>query len=230
MAQKKDKGNTEIKVQYPLIISAGVPLPPCNCDAVISYTTQQMAVNEQQTLTATGESSFPLCKVNEEYTWYLTGGGSISKTSGLTTVYTAPSANALCSNNGTIELKCRGAVVDTLNIAVNAVLVCANSPAAGAATVICCDSPSGRCMGYYRCDGMKVSTSDGCCGGGQSNVHCSSCLWDSGQPCRDFWTERKCSDFFIGGSCAAAGYVTGEWDDIRTQEQLDAGCCPQQVL
>lgn len=60
---------------------------------VINYTSLQMSVNETQPLTVTGGCGEP-------YTWgIVSGGGSLSNTTGASTIFTAPSTNANCKNN-----------------------------------------------------------------------------------------------------------------------------------
>ncbi|KKK70438.1 hypothetical protein LCGC14_2923990, partial [marine sediment metagenome] len=97
-----------------------VVIDPCPVLANISYITLQMQVDEEQTLSV--NVTTPGCGT-PDYTWAITsGGGSLSTTSGSSTVYTAPSTNAECANNPTITLSCdQGGVIDTLDIAVNAV-------------------------------------------------------------------------------------------------------------
>lgn len=88
----------------------------CGCTGIsIGYTTQQMAVSTQQTLTAVGAVA------GCTYNWAIaSGGGSLSSGTGTSVVYTAPATNAECANNPTITLSCGGAQCDSLQIAVNA--------------------------------------------------------------------------------------------------------------
>jgi len=91
-------------------------LKPVGCGASkIGYTTQQMSINQTQTLTVT----YP--QVGSTYSWEVTsGGGSVSPAIGNSTMYTAPGTNADCANNPTITLKAGTDVCDTSKIAVNA--------------------------------------------------------------------------------------------------------------
>lgn len=87
----------------------------CDCLDIIEYTSLQMSVSQQQTLSASGAQS------DECYSWQITsGGGSLSAATGKSVVYTAPSSNANCASNPTITLTCGGATTDTLEIAVRA--------------------------------------------------------------------------------------------------------------
>ena len=84
---------------------------PCDTDAVIQYTTLQMSVDEEQSLSA----SIP----GQAYTWGLSGGGSLSTNEGDSTTYTAPSTNPNCDENATITLSCDGMAIDSITIAIN---------------------------------------------------------------------------------------------------------------
>lgn len=80
----------------------------------ISFTTQHMPLGSSQGLGVLNGSTL------HNYTWSLSGGGSLSKTTGMTTTYVAPLSNYNCEENAYITLKCDGIVVDTLGIAVYA--------------------------------------------------------------------------------------------------------------
>jgi RHS repeat-associated protein len=80
----------------------------------IGYTTQQMAVNGTQNLTASGGSGNP-------YTWsIIRGGGSLSSSTGNSVTYTAPSSNSNCANNPTIQVTDSNGYSNILSLAVNA--------------------------------------------------------------------------------------------------------------
>ena len=90
----------------------GEVIAVCDPLAVIQYTTLQMAVDEEQGLSASESGA--------GYTWTISsGGGSLSKSEGNSTVYTAPSTNANCTANPTIQLSCDGNVIDSITIAIN---------------------------------------------------------------------------------------------------------------
>ena len=78
----------------------------------IGFATQNMPAGSFQNLAVVGGSP------SEDYEWSLQGGGSISMTKGVSTVYYSPSSNFNCEENAIITLKCNGVVVDTLGIAV----------------------------------------------------------------------------------------------------------------
>ena len=86
--------------------------PVCDCTGIsISYTTQQMAVDEEQNLSVTGAVS------GCTYSWGLSGGGSLSVAEGISTIYTAASSKD-CENNPTITLSVNGSECDSLYIVV----------------------------------------------------------------------------------------------------------------
>jgi hypothetical protein len=89
----------------------------------MGYTSRQMSVSggdSSQTLTASGGS--------ESYTWSIPGGGgTLSNSSGNSTIYMAPNSNANCANNPTVRLTdSTGQYVD-LPIAVNGYLYSAEA-------------------------------------------------------------------------------------------------------
>lgn len=81
----------------------------CSCgDVSIGYTTQKMEVNEQQTLTATGGLEECI------YSWDISSGsGSLSSSTGLSIVYTAPSTDTY---NITITMSVDGVICDSITI------------------------------------------------------------------------------------------------------------------
>lgn len=163
----------------------------CNCDGpTIQYTTQTMGVDETQDLAVQNPgSSGAAC-----FTWSLSGGGSLSDTTGLTTTYTAPSSNANCANNATITLSCLGSSIDTLEIAINDYTLAGHvaSGAIGACVwdleylgPVCTDGCGTKfpthvqtgCVDitYYKCDGTQESVQSGSgyhVNGGHFNGEC----------------------------------------------------------
>ena len=81
----------------------------------IGYTTQQMSVDEVQTLTVVN----PVAGCT--YNWSIaSGGGSLSSSTGLSVDYTASSTNVNCVNNPTITMGIGQDICDTLSLAVTA--------------------------------------------------------------------------------------------------------------
>ena len=145
------------------------------------------------------------------YTWELSGGGSLSGSTGLSVTYTAPSTNANCASNATITISCGGVACNALQIAINSVETA--SQLAARAT-----------LGLH-----GVCTSDGAggymCRGGSCPVYCNGTvdIVCSGYlPCT---VTVTCGPGNIGVQC------TDECiEDVRSAEQKAAGCCPNQLL
>ena len=224
----------------------------CGCDAInplITYTTQSMAVDEEQSLgiSETGDSEASCFK------WSLSGGGSLSDETGFTTTYTAPSSNADCAYNPTITLKCGGVVVDTLDIAVNAwpgtneaYSVGRGNPSVEVYAYGYGDHPtctegacSGTVHGYslnfqqykdrYQCDGSPFSTPASVCSGASCSGGCSVCApgcgaitWDCSErydTCKDY------ADSLVAAEETCQGTV-----DVRSAAMISGGCCPEALL
>lgn len=188
----------------------------CGCEGIsIGYTTQQMTVNEQQTLTALG------AKDGCEYNWAVySGGGSLSSNTGTSVVYTAPATNAQCANNPTIILSVGSTQCDSLRIAVDAVgaFSAYETPVTGTNAGLTQSSdpcPPNDCgcfvawRKYYCNDNFWIQTNIdfGHAPCGCTGKYTTFC-WE-GEPCTP--------------SCAAV------WD-TRTAAQKTAGCCPAALL
>lgn len=206
----------------------------CGCEGIsIGYTTQQMEVSTQQTLTVIGATE------GCTYNWAIaSGGGSLSSGTGTSVVYTAPATNAECDLNPTITLSAGGAQCGLLKIAVNA--VSGSSPATASKTMISCTVyPT-----YFDC-WVHILT-----------LNCNGTVYydDNGEPC-DYDAHAICGrqytwDPCYGGSCATCYTYAGESKDeygnyalckigsgsalgtidIRTAAQKTAGCCPAALL
>jgi hypothetical protein len=219
----------------------------CACGDVtptITYTTQNMQVDETQNLGIAGSGSLEASC----YTWSLSGGGTLSDDEGLTTTYTAPSSNdSGCSNNATITLKCAGNTVDTLEIAVNAYAgaekaytvgrgsTCdhiyshgfAASP--GCAQIACGAATDGYDILYrafmdnYKCDGTAFATATDICTGSQCTAVCDGVGSDD---CAA--NKTACED-----DCNTTAAVTvncTDTVDTRSPAMKAAGCCPGALL
>lgn len=170
----------------------------CDCtDITISYTTQQMAVDEVQTLTVTNGTA------DCTYDWAIdSGGGSLSAATGLSVDYTAPSSNAECAENPVISLKCEGETCDTLQIAING---WAGDEAASLdyawwyqpiSPYYNC-SPSGEpdygCMSHYnKCDATLLSRNIWYCQGSQATCEAA-----------DYHYDQRTSAMKTGGCCTS---------------------------
>lgn len=190
----------------------------------IGFTTQQMSTGGSQTLTVTGSSG-------GTYTWATTS-GSISPSEGTSVTFTAPATNANCSSNPTITLTCGGAVVDTIQIAVNQVSgggvgvrwvylsqgSCSGSGSSWSIWNICANVYTLSCDGTVT---FQSGWSPACSNG--YGVDCDAAFDDG---------ERKVISGLTGQTayCYNQGVRFGDWCDSRSEAQKTAGCCPAQLL
>jgi hypothetical protein len=171
----------------------------------IHYTTNQMSINQSQTLSTSDT------EVGVEYSWAISSGGGTITQDG---VYTAPATNPNCDNNPSISLRACGKIIDTLQIAVNAA-----SPYATAiyecAQRSCPPCPDcynyGSCFAVIRCSGnysTVIPHNDGaiCLGWSAYETYCA-------------WYP----------SCTTFGLVVG-YNDVRQPSVKAAGCCPWQLM
>lgn len=192
-----------------------IAINPCPLSGSIGFTLTQMSIDQEQTLNAVLTN--PGCDPNS-ITWQITsGGGTLTPTTGLTTIYKAPHTNAECANNPTIMLSCGEEPLDYLEIAVNAVTTLVN------AVIWCCNCDSSwcntnnihHCHWIYKCNGTGIGT-DVC------SAHCTTmncCANHPGQAtCYDSWQH-----------CAQLSYNVG-YTDNRSPTNKTAGCCPYQLL
>jgi hypothetical protein len=171
------------------------------CEATIGYTTQGMIVSQTQTLTVIDPVS------GMTYHWELIGGGSLSEDEGLSIIYTAPATNPNCVGNAEIKLyNAYGSLCDTLKIAINAIT-------GGWVMMYCCSIYTGggypgpwyQCYNFARCDGVFNWTT-------------------TSETCTD-WGCPEYSGMFTYNKCTVEGL-----QDLRTEEDKQAGCCPPQLM
>jgi hypothetical protein len=203
----------EMKVQYSELFNFGI----CTCDEVlIEYTTQQMQVDELQTLNVTNPKRG--CIFNWEIS---SGGGSLSSNQGKSVVYTAPSSNENCEQNPIISLSVEGDVCDTLAIAVNAYVddldaykiewecMCEDCFEIGE-TVCGYECGTSWCFScghnYYNCNGTFRRAAYVHAGSNNPYELCLS------------WYATFCGD------------KTQNTVDLRSPTAKSAGCCPLELL
>lgn len=201
----------------------------CGCTGIsIGYTTQQMAVSTQQTLTVVGAVA------GCTYNWAIaSGGGSLSSSTGTSVIYTAPATNAECALNPTITLSSGAVQCDVLYISVNA----AGTTVAGYhashdiitdhSTDQCCTRVVGVC--YYRvkavnfyCNNTYGSTNRYCSAG-----HSLGCSVDQYYA----WCSTECA--IERASCDLVACTDGCAEgvhDTRTAAQKTDGCCPLELM
>lgn len=185
----------------------------CGCTGIsIGYTTQQMAINTQQTLTVTGAVA------GCTYNWAIaSGGGSLSSNTGISVVYTAPATNPNCNSNPTITLNVGGAQCDILQIAVNAV----NDDAYR--------KPTGTGITY---EAYPCPPKDCACSPFWDIYQCN----DSYDSTRDPWDFPSCACngyytyFCWDGSSCTPNPPCPEIVDLRSDALKAAGCCPAALL
>lgn len=98
--------------------SISIAITPCPAGISIGYTTKSMQVGDKQTLVVY-ESLAIDC--NADFTWALSGGGSLVPMQGKSVLYTAPPNNINCKDNAHITLMCNGIVKDSIEIAINSI-------------------------------------------------------------------------------------------------------------
>jgi hypothetical protein len=203
----------------PLAPTEPISTGSIGCSGVtIGYTTQQMQVNESQTLTVVDAIS------GVDYSWVIgSGGGSLSTDEGEETVYTAPATNAGCTSNPVITLLVRQEECDTLQIAINALI------GQGQAAVRIYENPS--CTGpnesgYTQC---RLDAHEYVCEG----TYYALCTTGDGSVLGD------CAACYAGGIqqfCNTGNNKTINQllalnpVDFRSASDITAGCCPEQLL
>jgi hypothetical protein len=223
--------------------AAGVVVA-CLDTATIGYTTTQMDVDEEQTLTIEdGEGT---------YVWEITAGsGTLSDTSGTPITYTAPSSNAECDENATITLSCGGEVIDTLQIAINEYTGDEEAYRQGFGSYIvnqyqcrniaagqdCSGTPDqcmeARCLNIrkYKCDKTMITAG--------TYKYCQACYRkkDNTPPpdcdIPEKWSKQGFGwDFDTLEECwADLPFWTETYaDDKRTEAMITGGCCPDVLL
>jgi hypothetical protein len=182
------------------------------CAGSINYTTQQMSVNQTQNLSWTDNTNYPSYAPCEgawkgfDFSWSLSGGGSISSTTEQNITYTAPSANEGCINNATISLLCNGVAVDTLEISINAVTSLYTAYIVKTCTEKHCidlgdEGCSGAIGGCAKCAEV-IGRAYNCDGTVRSTPTCTT------GALRTYATNKHCADI-LGTDYAPAGVFEG---------------------
>lgn len=184
----------------------------------IGYTSQQMTTSGTQTLTVTGGIA--------PYTWTIvSGGGSLSSSTGSSTLYTAPATNANCANNPTIQVCEAYGGCATLKLAINAVVgIAYQVPSAPVNQGTCSWKISGS---RYNCDDSF-----------NAPVNCYACTCGSPTDCICGAGLSPCTISGIVANCnAGVGCLgtpnscnAGQVYDLRTGPQITSGCCPVGLL
>ncbi|MCC7570627.1 hypothetical protein KO465_04725 [Candidatus Micrarchaeota archaeon] len=205
-------------------ITISVVSPGCE-DVSIGYTTLSMGGGEEQTLTAENFVS------GYNYTWELTGVGSIDTTTGTSIVYTSPYTNSGC-DNPTITLSIEGQVCDSITIAVN-VYVEPYPAYIETDTGIneeCWEAPPDR---YYcgrfldrkshECDSSLIETVQSY--GVSANPYAANC-----EDCFTWLDNAGYTEEYIISLAIADGHPPGDIEDLRTGYMIESGCCPVELI
>jgi hypothetical protein len=198
------------------------------CNVTITPTIQQMATSQKQTLSVSGGV------LGETYAWaILSGGGSLSASSGSSVDYTAPSSNANCANNPTIQLSCNGNPMHSITIAVNDY---GTNDAGRICTYIEGDciiviAPGGPNVYYQKgvtgyikrinCDGTLTTI--------QTAARSDACWAPLVPGCGcDLMLSTSLAYLLTTGLSCDAGWNVAF--DVRTAADKANGCCPSQLL
>ena len=204
------------------------PSECCGCTGIsIGYTTQQMSVSTQQTLTVVG--AVEGCT----YDWAIaSGGGSLSANTGTSVVYTAPATNPECALNPTITLSVGSTQCSSLYISVTAGTTVAGYFASNDIVLEhgveqCCLRVTGICtyqvraVNYY-CDGTYGYTLRNCSPGHQ--IECEVAQYYAWCSTECAIERANCDLGECSDGCAAGLH------DTRTAAQKTAGCCPLELM
>ena len=201
------------------------------CKGVIGYTTLQMSVSQTQTLTVVG------WKAGEVYSWETTS-GSINPSTGNSVTYTAPASNANCASNPTITLTCGGSVVDTITMAVNAVVgygvgwyfTYSDTSVCPACSSGYCQEIPGKPPLYLWNPGRAERIALQCSGSTSTSgfstpfsgleVNCGTAF--------EGW-KRKAMSELLSGLYPVPPAVWDSWYDNRSEVLKGQGCCPAQL-
>lgn len=186
-----------------------VEAPNCPEEGVeIEYTTLVMTGGSSQTLQSSD---------GKEYWWWVTDiEGNTTKTKGKTKVITAPTSNPGCE---TIEVSLRPSKSEDAeecdSVSINVTI--ADCEDYGPSFIHCCsfshpEFPR-QCQTSYDCEGIWVLNAASNCCYGHTSKDCSDI---EGCELGSF----GCA-FEVAGDCPA-----GEWEDVRSEAAIEAGCCP----
>ena len=190
----------------------------CSCSGseTIAYSDQEIPCDSSEELTITNQVASDSC-----YTWSLSGsdfafdsvGGSQTTATGASVDLYAPETNADCDSSTIVTLSCDGDVVDSVKFIAN----CGGDDCEVAYVLKCnlTGTPSRTCIVPYNCSGAMLL--------GVCSIYGSSffCLNDQGAGCASCYPNYECY--------TEEGHTTPGIHDQRTEDQLDAGCCPEEL-
>lgn len=209
----------------------------------ILYTTLTMGVSESQTLTTSVPYIDPVTGQMYNYTWSVSGGGTLIVHDPGNVTYYSPSSNANCDHSPRITLSCGGTELDHIDIAIskwNEIDVAYTSQTRERDDDVCGRDPSGvrycnihftyewyNCYdervfyyaAYPECDEWELNPWPGC-------DSCWACAEKKG-PCDTAVETESCDGFNCPNICRSycnSGCPPG---DSRTPAMKLGGCCPR---
>lgn len=217
-------GSRRLRLALSAVILSLLTTLPCllstdaaHASPVISCGSTQMSVGGTQTMTVSGDCGGP-------YGWSIvSGGGSLSDSSGTSVIYTAPSQNPDCQGNASIACMDACGEIAVITIAVNNPAAmeaayyknhggCSASIPGGGQLICGKTAPSFQpynwaadCTTYHLCDGSIY--------GSGNRVGCWSIAYNGCDPYGNGWCGQN---------------ETGPLPplDVRSPAQKAAGCCP----
>jgi len=224
---RKDPIHLTVPVLSYLFLLLYSSVAPCSEPPIIACKTK-MTCGETQVL------SIMNYRTGNTYTWSISGGGSLSTTTGERVIYTAPDSNPNCQNP-TIKVHFNGESSSSITIAVN----CDTGNRAAYDAWLswnreqCNCIKHSNCLGQprwkasyiplwqqYKCDGTLFKSGGKC---DKSDYTCTGCPID----------ESWCAPYRqVAIDCMWTNYnlTLGGTTDVRTAAQMAAGCCPEALL
>lgn len=202
----------------------------CNCNEIIPFaiihSTHQMAFGTSQDLSIPDPPGgwLPGCEI----TWELSGGGTLSTTTGTETEYTAPASNPGCTNNATVTCRCSTGETDSISISIYGTGISGTAFELSLPYKLSCDcgtAPTNECT----CHLLGI----GCDGSTTYDFAKGKCI---GQCTPPIYLSMGCEYKLCippgaylprGPKCDGWGSYTNVAScDRRTALMLSQGCCP----
>ncbi|MDP8275801.1 MAG: hypothetical protein RAO92_05300 [Candidatus Euphemobacter frigidus] len=210
-----------------------------------SYTTQQMACEEEQGFALVGNA--PRWSY-ANYEWKISAGDGMLAIIGeglgdpiygpendeydpdavlyaFAVKYTAPAVNPACTNNPTVELWCGEALMASLTIAVNEVVDYAAMRYVEAISCVW--------DGYGFRHTIRITMQNLNCAG-EWKTDCNTLAYvyggAPGDQCEAIMADSENLATSCGISIPYSDLAVGEYTDLRTEAMIAEGCCPEELL
>jgi len=195
-------------------------------DPVLSFPSQTVPCGGSMDITV--DNAFEGCA---PYQWSISGGGEISGEEGSTITFDAPGANAGCSLNINITVSDKWGHSASVDLAVNCYSGGGNAQHSVIQIGLCCykiTEPDCAGMGYQSASCTRTRYWD--CSGAlisdviTGNTYCFGLtqVCPPPPPCVNLC---ECEGAGWGACAAYSGYVD-VFEDLRTEEMENGGCCP----